>query len=86
MNNLLTILGPTASGKTTLAANVAYKINGEIISADSRQVYRNMNLAETQCHNEDNSDRYGKKSKYDSCFLILQGEYVGNHNYYFTSG
>lgn len=43
-NNLLTILGPTASGKTTLAANVAYKINGEIISADSRQVYRNMNI------------------------------------------
>jgi tRNA dimethylallyltransferase len=43
-NKLLTILGPTASGKTKLAANVAYLIEGEIISADSRQVYRNMNI------------------------------------------
>lgn len=42
--NLLTILGPTATGKTGIAANVAAKINGEIISADSRQVYRGMDL------------------------------------------
>lgn len=42
--NLITILGPTASGKTAFAAQLAYRINGEVISADSRQVYRNMNL------------------------------------------
>ncbi len=42
--NLVVILGPTASGKTALAAPLAHKINGEIISADSRQVYRMMNL------------------------------------------
>ena len=41
---LIVILGPTASGKTKLAVNVASKINGEIISADSRQVYRGMNI------------------------------------------
>ena len=41
---LITILGPTATGKTTLAAHLAYHINGEIISADSRQVFRNMNI------------------------------------------
>ena len=41
---LITILGPTAVGKTRLAAKLASKINGEIISADSRQVYRGMNL------------------------------------------
>ena len=42
--NLITILGPTASGKTQLAAHIAQKLNGEIISGDSRQVYRGMNL------------------------------------------
>jgi tRNA dimethylallyltransferase len=42
--NIVTILGPTATGKTQLAALLCNKINGEIISADSRQVYRDMNL------------------------------------------
>lgn len=41
---MIVILGPTASGKTKLAALLASKINGEIISADSRQVYREMNI------------------------------------------
>ncbi|HCC87817.1 MAG TPA: tRNA (adenosine(37)-N6)-dimethylallyltransferase MiaA [Prevotella sp.] len=44
MKKLLTILGPTASGKTDLAAHVAYEVGGEIISADSRQVYRGMDI------------------------------------------
>ena len=42
--NLITILGPTATGKTGLAAHLAARINGEIISADSRQIYRGMDL------------------------------------------
>jgi tRNA dimethylallyltransferase len=42
--NLLTILGPTASGKTALAAHLAAGMNGEVISADSRQVYRGMDI------------------------------------------
>lgn len=42
--NLITILGPTAVGKTRLAALLANKFNGEIISADSRQVYRKLDL------------------------------------------
>lgn len=41
---LITILGPTASGKTTLATHLALQLNGEIISADSRQIYRGMDL------------------------------------------
>jgi tRNA dimethylallyltransferase len=41
---LITILGPTASGKTTFAANLAHSIDGEIISADSRQIYRGMDI------------------------------------------
>ena len=42
--DLLTILGPTASGKTSIAVQLAAKYNAEIISADSRQVYRRMDL------------------------------------------
>ena len=41
---MITILGPTASGKTPLAAALANEIGGEIISADSRQVYRRMDI------------------------------------------
>jgi tRNA dimethylallyltransferase len=41
---LITILGPTATGKTQLAAHLAYRLDGEIISADSRQIYRNMDI------------------------------------------
>ena len=44
MQQMITILGPTASGKTPLAAALAYKVDGEIISADSRQVYRRMDI------------------------------------------
>ena len=42
--NLLVILGPTASGKTRLGVGAARALGGEIISADSRQVYRGMDL------------------------------------------
>lgn len=42
--NLITILGPTAVGKTKLASEIAFELNGEIISADSRQVYRKLNI------------------------------------------
>ena len=41
---LIVILGPTASGKTSLAVELAYKFNGEIVSADSRQVYKGMDI------------------------------------------
>lgn len=44
MNQMITILGPTASGKTSLAAALAAQVEGEIISADSRQVYRKMDI------------------------------------------
>ena len=41
---LIVILGPTASGKTSLSLKLAKKINGEIVSADSRQTYRELNI------------------------------------------
>ena len=44
MNKLLIIVGPTATGKTALAVKLAKKFNGEIISADSRQIYQGMDI------------------------------------------
>jgi tRNA dimethylallyltransferase len=44
MHKLITILGPTATGKTSLAANLAAKTDSEIIGADSRQVYKGMDI------------------------------------------
>jgi tRNA dimethylallyltransferase len=44
MYQLITILGPTASGKTTFAAALARQLDSEIISGDSRQVYRSMDI------------------------------------------
>ena len=43
-NKLIVILGPTASGKTDLAIKLAKKYNGEVVSADSRQVYKGLNI------------------------------------------
>lgn len=49
--NLITITGPTASGKTSFAARVASLLGGEIISADSRQVYRKMDIGTGKDYN-----------------------------------
>jgi tRNA dimethylallyltransferase len=49
---VIVILGPTASGKTALAARLAYELNGEVISADSRQVYRGMSVGTGKDLNE----------------------------------
>src|SRR3989344_3823881 len=44
MAKIIVIVGPTASGKSALAIKLAKKFNGEIVSADSRQVYRGMDI------------------------------------------
>ena len=50
--DLLVITGPTASGKTSLAVGISKEVGGEIISADSRQVYRGMNLGTGKDYND----------------------------------
>lgn len=50
--DLLVIVGPTASGKTTLATALAHRLHTEIISGDSRQIYRRMNLGTGKDLNE----------------------------------
>lgn len=62
MQKMITIIGPTASGKTSLAVAVASSLNGEIISADSRQVYRRMNIGTGKDLDEYQAD--GKKIDY----------------------
>jgi tRNA dimethylallyltransferase len=54
--NLIIILGATASGKTKLAVQVANELNGEIISADSRQIFRKMNIGTGKDLHEYNID------------------------------
>ncbi|MFA6193926.1 MAG: isopentenyl transferase family protein, partial [Parcubacteria group bacterium] len=44
MNKILVILGPTSSGKSDIAIKLAKKFKGEILSADSRQIFRGMNV------------------------------------------
>jgi len=63
--NLVVVLGPTASGKTTFAVRLADTINGEIISADSRQIYRRMNLGTGKDY-----DDYKVREKPIPCHLI----------------
>jgi tRNA dimethylallyltransferase len=65
MNKLLVICGPTATGKTKLAVYLAKKLNGEIVSADSRQVYRGINIGT------------GKDLPKDSQFSILNSQLGG---------
>ena len=50
--DLITILGSTAVGKTNLAAKLAFRFDGEIISADSRQVYKGMNIGTGKDYND----------------------------------
>ncbi len=52
---IIVVLGPTATGKTKLAVHLALKYNGEIISADSRQVYRRLNIGSGK-----DIDEYGR--------------------------
>lgn len=66
MNKLLAIVGPTATGKTALAAHLAKKFNGELVSADSRQIYKYMDIGTGK-----EIEKYGRILGYD---LVLPDE------------
>lgn len=53
MKKVIVICGPTASGKTKLGIELANKLNGEIISADSMQIYKDMNIGSAKPSNEE---------------------------------
>jgi len=69
---LIVILGPTASGKTKLAVELATKIGGEIISADSRQVYKGMNIGTGKDYEEYNHTS-GQKIPYHLIDVVEAG-------------
>jgi tRNA dimethylallyltransferase len=61
---IIVILGPTASGKSELAVKLAKKFNGEIISADSRQVYKGLNIGAGKVPRDKNSKSQIQKQPY----------------------
>jgi len=70
--NLIVILGPTASGKTALAVRLAADLRGEIISADSRQVYRGMDIGTGKDLSEFQTD--GRSIPYHLIDIIEPGQ------------
>ena len=60
--DVICVVGPTASGKSELAVDLAKKYNGEIISADSRQIYRGMNIGSGKVEGKWNRKVYVYKS------------------------
>ncbi|MCD6194952.1 tRNA (adenosine(37)-N6)-dimethylallyltransferase MiaA [bacterium] len=66
MQKLVVILGPTASGKTSLGIFLAQKFNGEIISADSRQVYKDLDIGTAKVENTKpkNRNRFQREMGY----------------------
>jgi len=75
--DLITILGPTATGKTRLAAQLANKFNGEIISADSRQVYKFMDIGTGKDLND-----YNVENRSIPFYLIDIAEPFDEYNLY----
>lgn len=76
---LVVVCGPTASGKTTLAVAVAKSIGGEIISADSRQVYRGMDIGTGKDLNEYHGDSFA--IPYHLIDICDPGNVYTLHNY-----
>lgn len=70
MNKLITIIGPTASGKSKIAINLAKDFEGEIISADSKQIYRYMNIG--------SGKEPGKIRRLDRREKITRDSYISN--------
>jgi len=78
--DLITILGPTASGKTALAVALAKELNGEIISADSRQVYRGMDIGTGKDLDEYDDVPYHLIDILDAGEIYGVGEFQKNFN------
>ena len=71
---IIAIVGPTASGKTSLSIMLAKKYHGEIVSTDSRQIYREMNIGTAKISSYEPGDkRYENEIISHSSYLVAQG-------------
>lgn len=77
--DIITVLGHTAAGKTKLAAHLAYELDGEVISADSRQVYKGMNIGTGKDYNDYLVE--GKKIPYHLIDCVEAGEEYNVYEY-----
>jgi tRNA dimethylallyltransferase len=77
--NVIVILGPTASGKTRLAAQLSHAIGSEVISADSRQVFRDMNIGTGKDYSEYTIQ--GKQIPYHLIDIADAGEHYFVHRF-----
>jgi len=80
---LLVILGPTASGKSDLAIKIAKKFNGEVISADSRQVYKGMDLGTGKVEKDQQKSKfyYSENIRHHLLDIIKPTQYFSVYNY-----
>lgn len=78
-HNCIVVLGPTASGKTRMACQLASRLDGEIISADSRQVYRGLDIGTGKDLEEYTVN--GKKIPYHLIDIIEPGEQFYLHQF-----
>ncbi|MFC2103039.1 tRNA (adenosine(37)-N6)-dimethylallyltransferase MiaA [Bacteroidota bacterium] len=83
---VIVIVGPTCSGKTLLGMGIATKINGEIISADSRQIYKRLNIGTAKPSKEELEkvkhhfiDILDREEEYDANSFSIQAEKTIDH-------
>lgn len=75
MNKLIVICGPTCTGKTSLAIGLCKKFDGEIVSADSRQIYKFMDIGTGKLPLSGMQKSQCKMQKQDGCWIV-DGVYV----------
>jgi tRNA dimethylallyltransferase len=71
MKKVVAVIGPTASGKTSLALKIAKALNGELVNADSRQIYKYMNIGTAKGNPQKIKDQ-NLEVKYDDSKKVLQ--------------
>ena len=74
-NKLVVILGPTASGKTSFAVKLADRINSEIISADSRQIYKGMDIGTGKDLSEYIINNFSSSIIEDAAFIFKDADF-----------